>query len=95
MSKPSVPKASPEAQEALAQLAAVIADPEQRRSFAVDARATLEKAGVPLRHLPDAMVDRLGGLGLDELTIIGEHCEDLMAHGFWVELPNGGRSCFF
>lgn len=76
-------------------LGAVIADPEQRRDFTVDARATLEKAGIDTQHLPDALIDRLGGMNVDELTIIAKHCEDLVAHGFWVELPNGGKACLF
>ena len=76
-------------------LGAVIADPEQRRAFAVDARATLEEAGIATQHLPDALIDRLGSLNVEELTIIAKHCEDLVAHGFWVELPSGGKACLF
>lgn len=95
MTKPAVPKASPDAQLAMARLATVIADDKLRRDFADDARATLEKAGVPLDHIPPSMIDRLGRLGVDELSIIAEHCEDLVAHGFYAELPEGGHACLF
>lgn len=73
----------------------MIADDTLRQDFAVDARATLEKAGVPLDHIPPSMIDRLGRLGVDELSIIAEHCDDLMKHGFYAELPEGGHACLF
>jgi hypothetical protein len=88
-------QASPEAQAALGRLAALIADPQKRRAFSVDARNTLEEAGVLHEHLPAALIDRFGSLSEDELTILGERCNDLMTHGFYVKLPDGGRLCLF
>jgi hypothetical protein len=55
----------------------------------------LEKAGVATQHLPDRLIDRLGRMSVDELEIIADHCEELVAMGFYVELPNGGRACLF
>ena len=95
MTEPGVPQASAEAQQALAQLGAVIADPRRRARFSDDPRSALKDAGVAVEHLPDRMIDRLGKLSEDELVIIAEHCEDLVANGFYVELPNGGRACLF
>jgi hypothetical protein len=89
------PQASAEAQAALAQLARLIADPERRREFSVDARRALDNAGVAHEHLPDALIDRFGGLSEDELTIMAERNEDLMEHGFYAELRGGVRLCLF
>jgi hypothetical protein len=80
--------ASPDEQAALAQLAELIANPETRKEFSVDARAALEKAGVKSEQLPGELIERFGRLSADELTIFAEHGEALKKHGFYVEFPN-------
>ncbi len=90
-----VPKSSSEALRALGGLSAVVADPDQRKEFSVDARATLERAGVDLEQLPEGLVERLGSLGYDELTVLAKHAAELRKHGFYGEFPDGVRLEFF
>jgi hypothetical protein len=82
------PQASRDAQAALAELAELIANPETRREFSVDARAALQKAGVKSEQLPDELIDRFGRLSEEELTIFAEHGEALKKQGFYLEFSN-------
>jgi hypothetical protein len=82
------PPASPEAQKALAELAELIANPETRREFSVDARVALQKADVKSEQLPDELIERFARLSEDELTIFAEHGEALKKHGFYLEFSN-------
>jgi hypothetical protein len=79
----------------LARFAAVIGDPQGRAAFAEDPKGTLEQAGVALQHLPDGMVERYGGMGIDELTVIAKHCDELVRQGFYIDIPAVGRLCLF
>jgi hypothetical protein len=83
-------KASPEAQDALGELARLISDPTKRKGL--DPRSALGDAS---RHLPDELLDAMGDMSEHELGIIADHCENLVAAGFYQELPSGGRVCFF
>jgi hypothetical protein len=90
------PEASPEAMAAVAQVARIIADPNQRRYFAADPAATLERAGVAVEHIPQRVFEGLSSLSEDELAVLARVCEDLQESGFYVEVPGDGlRCCWF
>lgn len=85
-------KASPEAQAAVATLARAISDPEQRKAFVADPRGALGEA---YQHVPERLLEGISRMSEDELVVISNHCEALVAAGLYVELPGGGRLCFF
>ncbi len=80
----------------LAKVIQIIADPDQRRTFAGDASGTLEVAGVNLQALPKEVIDTLTGLSYEELGLLSRVCESFAGAGLVLgELPDGGRVCFF
>lgn len=95
MTEPGTPNVSPDTQKAMALFAAVIGDPQKRAAFVNDPKATLHKEGVPVEYLPEGMVDNYGRLGLDGLTVIAKHCEELVKQGFYIDIPGAGRLCLF
>ena len=43
----------------------------------------------------EGLVERLGSLGYDELTVLAKHAAELRKHGFYGEFPDGVRLEFF
>ena len=89
------PEVSPESVVAVAQLAHLIADAEQRSAFVANPVGTLEQAGVTVEHIPQSLLDNLTSLSEDELGIVSRHCEELVRAGFFVDVADQGPLCFF
>ena len=69
----------------------VLADPEMRRTFADDPRATLQRAGIDAEAVPDRLLETLTGLSYDELGVVARMNETLVDIGFTSE---SGGDCF-
>jgi hypothetical protein len=89
------PEASPEAVAAVARLSQVVADPEWRRSFVADPIAALERANIVVAHIPQRLLESLQSLSEEELEVLARICPELVEAGFYVEVPDYGRVCYY
>ena len=91
----SNPEASPEAVAAVARLSQVVADPEWRRSFVADPIPALESANIVVAHIPQRLLESLQSLSEEELEVLARICPELVEAGFYVEVPDYGRVCYY
>jgi len=89
-----VPDSSNAAAAALAKVQAVLADPEQRKSFVEGPEDTMRKADVPMDDIPSPVLDALKALSRDELELLGRLQTTLIDNGLYIKLPDGGLVCF-
>jgi hypothetical protein len=76
---------------ALAAFAECIKDAGTRQSLASGGAPELQQAGVNTDALPSDVVDLLAGLDQEQLELLAEIGETLVAAGFYVSLGGGGR----
>jgi hypothetical protein len=89
------PKASPETMAAVAALSSALSQVDRREAFLSDPEETLKEAGVSVEAIPGELLDHLRGMSSDELRMLADLSERMIAAGLYYELPDGGKVCFF
>lgn len=79
----------PDALNELARFANLITDTRVRRDFDNDPLATLEREGVNVAALPDAVRDFLADLSYEELRLLARMQETMVASALYVETAYG------
>jgi hypothetical protein len=79
----------PDARNEFARFANLITDPHVRREFDKDPLGTLERHGVNVAALPEAVRDFLADLSFEELRLLAHMQETLVDSGLFVTTPYG------
>jgi hypothetical protein len=88
-------EASRDTMAAAAALSKMLSQGDGREAFARDPEGAMKEAGFAMEAIPRELGEHLRGMSLDELRVLGEVCERLIESGLYINIPGGGRVCFF